>query len=107
MVIIVILLVLGGLVLSFVISMATIQNRRIGRVLELRDLERSLLFGETDMRYITDDDLYFLGRSSYSHVGMDGVGPCYIPSFPTYLLVKKELYRRRSNRLRKFASGKE
>jgi len=101
MVIIVILLVLCGL--SFVISMAMIQNRQIGRVKALRDLERSLLFGETDMRYITDDDLYSLGRSFYSHVGMGGVGPCYIPSFPTYLLVNKELGRRRSNRLREQA----
>jgi len=107
MVIIVILLVLCGLVLGFVISMAAIQNRQIERVLALRDLERSLLFGETDMRYITDDALYFLGRSSYSHVGMGGVGPCYIPSFPTYLLVNKELCRRRSNRLREVASDKE
>ncbi len=93
MVIIVTILSIGIIIFGW--KIASVQNEAIEQCFEVKELADRLLTGELEMKYISNSQLLLLRRPIFTHVGMGGVGPSYLPSFAILEMVNEELSRRR------------
>jgi len=89
-----------GVIIYLGWKLASLQNSVIDNCFKVRKLHNDIITGKIDMRYISDSELLSLKRPIFTHIGMGGIGPQYIPSFEVLRLVGEELCRRRFNRVR-------
>lgn len=95
-IIITLAVIFGILLIVFGIALASVQNSAINRCLDTKRLHNRLLVGDEKVSILTNDKLLSLKFPIYTHVGMGGVGPSYVPCFEIFQMVNKELsYRRR------------
>ena len=95
------ILIIVGIVISITVGCwaGSLQNVEIKRCMKLKKMSDTLLVGKLELKYITDSQLLSLSRPKFTHVGLGGIGPSYIPSFFIHELVMEELSRRRASRI--------
>ena len=94
---ILIFLAIVGLVLSicFAVFIASGMNKAVDECLRIKRLSRELLCGTVELGCISDSDLFSLREAKFTHVGVVGVGPIYLPSYEILEIIGNELSRRR------------
>lgn len=88
----------AGIVSAIILgwSIASVQNSAISNCFKLREAQNGLLTGDLKIEDMTDFQLLSLRLPMFTHVGIGGVGPAYLPSFTVLCMVDEELSRRRT-----------
>lgn len=95
----IVLCILIGLVIAVPIAIwvASIQASHINICFDLKSTQDKLLVGKLKIEDVSDEVLLRLRLPKFTHVGVGGVGPAYIPSFVLWCMVADELKRRRES----------
>lgn len=92
-----VLIMIGSLAIALPIAIwvTSIQHEGIKICQDLKSTQDKLLVGQLKIGDISDEKLIRLRLPKFTHVGMGGVGPAFMPSFTLWCMVDEELARRR------------
>lgn len=93
----IVILIIVSLVIAVPIAIwvTSIQGEGIKICFELKSVQDELLVGKLKIEDVSDELLLRLRLPKFTHVGVGGVGPAYMPSFILWCMVADELKRRR------------